>query len=123
MRYIAKCEPNDREYWLRLAIAECPERREPFVDLAQYFYELKEWDRVKEYSQLALNIKEKFLGYFCETDAWGWKPHDLMALANYNLGLDEEALLHGKIALDLNNDDRLKKNVEFYELALSNNGE
>ena len=81
------------------------------------------WHMTTEKDSKPLKIKEKFLGYFCETDAWGWKPHDLMALANYNLGLDEEALLHGKIALDLNNDDRLKKNVEFYELALSNNGE
>jgi len=123
MRYLAKCEPEEREKWLRLAISECPERREPFVDLAQHFYELVDWHKVKEYSELSLNIKEKFLGYFCEADAWGWKPHDLLALANYNLGNYNEALDHGKMALELNNDDRLKKNIEFYESALSNNGE
>jgi glycosyltransferase involved in cell wall biosynthesis len=123
MRYIAKCEPEERERWLRLAIAECPDRREPFVDLAQHFYELVDWHKVKEYSELALNIKEKFLGYFCESEVWGWKPHDLLALANYNLGFYNEALDHGKMALSFNNDERLKKNIEFYELALSNNGE
>ena len=119
MRYIAKCEPEEKERWLRLAIAECPERREPYVDLAQHFYELADWHKVKEYSELALNIKEKFLGYFCESDAWGWKPHDLLALANYNLGFYNEALDHGKMALSLNSDTRLEDNIVFYEKAIS----
>jgi len=123
MRYLAKCEPEYKEQWLRLAIAECPDRREPYVDLAQYFYEVADWHKVKEYSELALNIKEKFLGYFCEADAWGWKPHDLLALANYNLGFYNEALDHGKMAVSLNKDDRLVKNIEFYELAIQNIGE
>ena len=123
LRYIARCEPDNKEYWLRLAIAECPERREPFVDLAQHFYEIADWHKVKEYSSLALDIKQKFLGYFCESEAWGWKPHDLLALANYHLGLYDEALVHGKMASELNDEDRLKSNVEFYESALSNNGE
>jgi glycosyltransferase involved in cell wall biosynthesis len=117
MRYIAKCEPENKEYWLRLAIAECPERREPFVDLAQYFYEVQDWEKVKEYSELALNIKEKFLGYFCESEAWGWKPHDLLALANYNLGNYEEASKQGEIAISLCDDQRLHDNLGFYHSA------
>jgi glycosyltransferase involved in cell wall biosynthesis len=117
MRFIAKCEPQNAEFWLRQAISECPERREPFVDLAQYFYELQDWSKVKEFAELALNIKEKFLGYFCEADAWGWKPHDLLALANYNLGHFADALEHGRIALDIKPDERLAVNVEFYEKA------
>jgi glycosyltransferase involved in cell wall biosynthesis len=117
MRYIAKCEPQAKEYWLRAAIAECPERREPFVDLAQYFYEQNDWHKVKEYSELALNIKEKYLGYFCESDAWGWKPHDLLALANYNLGDFKEASKHGEIAVSLCEDQRLHDNLAYYHDA------
>jgi glycosyltransferase involved in cell wall biosynthesis len=117
MRYIAKCEPDNKEYWLRLAISECPERREPLVDLAQYFYETQDWHKVKEYSELSLNIKEKFLGYFCESEAWGWKPHDLLALANYNLGNYEEASRHGEIAISLCDDQRLHDNLGFYHSA------
>jgi glycosyltransferase involved in cell wall biosynthesis len=120
MRYIAKCQPDEKEYWLRLAITECPERREPFVDLAQHFYEIQDWDKVKEYSELALNIKEKFLGYFCEAEAWGWKPHDLLALANYNLGNYKEASKHGKIAISLCDDQRLHDNLGFYQSAQNN---
>jgi len=117
MRYIAKCEPENKEYWLRLAIAECPERREPFVDLAQHFYETSDWHKVKEYASLALDIKEKFLGYFCESEAWGWKPHDLLALANYNLGNYEEASKQGEIAISLCDDQRLHDNLGFYHAA------
>lgn len=117
MRYIAKCETNNKEYWLRLAIAECPERREPLVDLAQYFYEIQDWHKVKEYSELALNIKEKFLGYFCESEVWGWKPHDLLGLANYNLGNYKEASRQGEIAVSLCDDQRLHDNLGFYHAA------
>jgi glycosyltransferase involved in cell wall biosynthesis len=118
MRYIAKCDPMNADFWLRQAIAECPERREPYVDLAQYFYERQDWNKVKEYSELALNIKEKYLDYFCEADSWGWKPHDLLALASYNLGLFEDASKHGEIAVSLNVDDqRLHDNLGFYHAA------
>lgn len=124
MRYIAKCEPHNSEYWFRQAIAECPERREPYVDLAQVYYDKSDWVQVKEYAEKALSIKRKYLDYFCESDAWGWKPHDLLALANYNIGIFNEALDHGKMALGLNYDPRLVKNIEFYEEALAKeNGE
>jgi hypothetical protein len=65
----------------------------------------------------ALNIKEKYLGYFCESDAWGWKPHDLLALANYNLGDFEAASKHGEIAVSLCEDQRLHDNLAFYHDA------
>lgn len=119
MRYISKCEPENAEFWLNGAIAECPERREPYVDLAQFYYEKKNWQMVKELSEKALSIKEKYLGYFCEFDAWGWKPHDLLALSNYYLGIHDQALYHGKIALSLKNDPRLEQNIKFYEKALA----
>lgn len=119
MRYIAKCEPDNAEYWLRQAINECPERREPYVDLAQHYYEKKDWVQVKEFAELALNIKTKYLDYFCEFDAWGWKPHDLLALADYYLGIYDEALDHGKMALSLKEDNRLKQNILFYESAVA----
>jgi glycosyltransferase involved in cell wall biosynthesis len=118
MRYIAKCEPHNSEYWLRQAILECPERREPYVDLAQVYYEKRDWEQLKEFSTKALDIKTKYLGYFCEADAWGWKPHDLLALASYNLGDYNKALDHGKMALGLKYEPRLATNVLFYEEAL-----
>lgn len=118
MRYIAKCEPDNAEYWLRQAINECPQRREPYVDLAQHYYEKKDWAQVKEFSEMALDIKDKYLDYFCEFDAWGWKPHDLLALANYYLGIYDQALDHGKMALSLNEDPRLAKNILFYQSAV-----
>jgi hypothetical protein len=36
-----------------LAIAECPERREPFVDLAQYFYEVQDWEKMAKKRNLS----------------------------------------------------------------------
>lgn len=122
MRYLAKCEPHNAEFWLRQAIEECPERREPFVDLAQLYYEKQDWEQTKHFADQALLIKRKYLEYFCEADAWGWKPYDLAALANYYLGFYNEALEHGKMALGLKYDPRLVDNVLFYDKAV-NGGE
>lgn len=119
MRYLAKCEPHNAEFWLRQAIEECPERREPYVDLSQFYYDKQDWDQVKEFADKALSIKKKYLEYFCEADAWGWKPYDLSALANYYLGFYKEALEHGKMALGLKYDPRLAQNVMFYQDAVA----
>lgn len=118
MRYLAKCEPENAEFWLRQAIEECPERREPYVDLSQVYYDKQDWEQVKEFADKALSIKSKYLEYFCEADAWGWKPYDLSALANYYLGFYEKALEHGKMALGLKYDPRLVQNIMFYEKAV-----
>ncbi len=122
MRYIAKCEPHNSEFWLRQAIQECPERREPYVDLSQVYYEKADWIQVKEFAEKALDIKDKYLDYFCEGDAWSWKPHDLLALANYNLGIYDEALDHGKMALSMRYEERLVQNVLYYEAAIESGG-
>ena len=63
----------------------------------------------------ALEISGKPLEYLCEADAWGWKPHDLLAVAYWNLGDFDNAKLHGNLAVELApNDERLKSNLEHY---------
>ena len=65
---------------------------------------------------MALRIVEKPLDYLCESDAWGWLPHDLMAIACYRLNEPELAKRHGRKALEIKpNDDRLVKNLRWYE--------
>ena len=44
---------------------------------------------------------------------WGHQPHDLAAIAAWNLGLKESALAQAKLAVELSPDDlRLRRNVE-----------
>lgn len=117
MRYIAKCGDPEAESWLKKACEEAPERREPFVDLAEFYYRKSMWTESKEYAEKALNITEKNLGYFCESDAWGYKPNDLLAIASYKLGLFEDAVKYGQIACDFSPEERLKTNLAYYNAS------
>ena len=114
MRYLAKCgvEP---EYWFLRACAEYSEGREPWVDLGEHYYKTGQWLKVLTACDSALAIEGKPLQYLCEADAWGWKPHDLLAVAYWNLGDFENAKLHGILAVDLApEDERLRSNLEHY---------
>lgn len=116
MRYIAKCSYGaEREAWFVKAVEETPDRREPLVDLAQYYYETQEWDKCLEYSEKAIAITEKPLEYLCEDEAWGEKPYDLAAISSYTLGKYQKALEYGTQAFHLNpNEERLRTNLAFY---------
>lgn len=114
MRYIAKCgvEP---EHWFLRACAESVGSREPWVDLAQYYYEQRNWLGVRNAASSALAITEKPLEYLCEADAWGWKPFDLLAVACWNLGDFDGAAKWGSKAVELcPTDERLNRNLGFY---------
>jgi tetratricopeptide (TPR) repeat protein len=116
MRYIAKCsQGQEREEWFIKAHKEAPDSREPLVDLSEYYYENENWLECLRYALKALDIKDRPEQYLNEARAWGALPHDLAAISLYNLGRKEEALTYGQQALMLDpNDERLKKNVEFY---------
>ena len=122
MRYVAKCSnAAEKEHWLIKAFEETPDRREPAVDLAKLYYELKNWQECLKYAELAIDIKEKPLEYLCEEEAWGSLPYDLAAISSYNLNLFENALEYGTEAFKLNGkDNRLAENLVFYHKAVAN---
>lgn len=114
MRFLAQLEPWKAESWLLKATAEAPHRREPWVDLAQHYYEKLQWPLCFAAATRALDIKEKPLEYLCEADAWGSKPFDLAALAAHHLNMGV-AVKFGAKALELEPDNvRLKNNLNFY---------
>ena len=118
MRYLAQCEPHLKKYWLEMAADETPDRREPWVDLAHYYYIVEDWPMVLKYAKRALAITDKPLDYICEATAWGPLPHDLAALASYHLGLAPMAVEYGAAALALAPaDGRLATNLNFYRQA------
>lgn len=116
MRYLAKCEPENREKWLVQAHLESPNRREALVELAQHLYSVESWASCLHFAQKALQIKEKPLDYLCEEFAWGALPWDLAAISAHYLGNKKAAVLYGAKALELSpNDARLKANLSFYK--------
>lgn len=120
MRYLAELLPLERECWLLRATAECPERREPWVDLAKYYYSVSRWEGCLWASQRALEVKDKPLEYLCEEFAWGAAPYDYAAIAAYNLGLFDKAVEFGSFAVSLApNDSRLVNNLVYYNKEVS----
>lgn len=117
MRMIAKCcdDISEKIQWFEKAINEAPGRREALVDLSFTYYTQSDWDNCKKYAMQALEITTKPLEYLCEADAWGYLPHDLLALSEWHTGNQQSALMHGRIALELlPNDERLINNLNHY---------
>jgi tetratricopeptide (TPR) repeat protein len=118
LRYLALCEPDSAETHLIKAAATDPSRRESKVSLAQEFYKKQDWVNCYKWATEAIAIETKPLDYMCEEYAWDQTPWDLAALAAYNIGKFEEAVIYGKKALELNESDlRLKTNLDFYNKA------
>jgi tetratricopeptide (TPR) repeat protein len=115
-RYLYKIT-NNTEY-LTQAIQEAPGRREAWVDLALHYHDAKEWAECLSAATAALKIKEKPLEYLVEAFAWGDLPHDLAAIAAYNLSYYHEAKFHGMEALKMNPyDARLAGNMTWFTEA------
>lgn len=115
-RYLAKCEPYQKEYWLRLATDEAPYRREAWVELAQHYYEKEQWLDCLVACDKALMLKHKPLEYLCEDFAWGSLPYDLASIACWHLGLHNIGKQHLEQALLFESDDeRLLKNMELFK--------
>ena len=116
MRFLFKITGDAN--WLQQATAEAPERREPWVDFAQYCHDNEMWLGCLQAAKKALAIKQKPLDYICEPYAWGSAPHDLAAIAAYRSGFHHEAKFHGLEALKLSPyEQRLVDNLRFYEVA------
>lgn len=113
-RILAKCEPERAEYWLLSAAAEAPDRREPWVDLAQHYHDTGRWADCYSAALRALAITEKPLEYICEAKAWGATPYDLAAIAAYHLDLPMCLEYGAKAVLIEPSDERLAGNYAFY---------
>jgi len=100
--------------WYRLAIAEAPNTREPWCELAMFCYRRSLWVECYSAAKSALEIKDKALVYTMNPEVWGAQPWDLASLAAWNLGLKDDARQLLKEAIKLApNDQRLLNNQQF----------
>lgn len=124
MRFIGRCYKNlgnlaEAERWYLRAAGEAPGEREPWVELARVYYDLKQWANLASAAERALSIKERPMSYICEPGAWGSDPHDLAALGCWYSGRRQEALAHAKNAVAAEpNSERLQRNVKLMESQL-----
>ena len=106
---------QDGRDWFRKACNEAPNTREPWVELAESCYIKKEWQECYNSVKKALEIKDKALVYTMNPAVWEAMPHDLLAISAYHLGIKDEAIEHGKLALQFEPDNtRLSNNLKYY---------
>lgn len=111
MRYLSKVT-NNKEAWLLKACAEAPDRREPWVDSAEYYYYNQKWPQCYASAKRALEIVSKPLDYICEANAWGPLPYDLAGISAWYLGMKNEGLVNTLQALSIDpNDQRIRLNA------------
>jgi glycosyltransferase involved in cell wall biosynthesis len=112
----AKTDFSTAETWLLRAAAEAPNGREPWHDLAAFYYRQSRWQDCYSAALRTLSITYRDLNYTNDPAAWGASPHDFAAIAAFRLGRKDEALAHGTVALQLSpEDERLKDNLKWYK--------
>ena len=127
MRYIARSylelnRKREAEMWLLLAKKEAPYLREPYVELADFYYSNSKYIESYKLLKEALNIKKKPSIYINEAYAWNSFIYDLMGSICYKLKKYEESLSYYKIASKIDkNNKRLKDNCKILENLLNKN--
>lgn len=122
MRFIGRCYNGKGDYlqakaWMLKAIAETPNIRDSYIELAFLAYGKQDWNTVYFAVADALKIKEmNTLGYPSDPRGWNSDIYDLGSLACFNLGLVDNAIEFAKQAARLSpEDERIKNNIRFME--------
>jgi tetratricopeptide (TPR) repeat protein len=106
---------QDGSKWFRLAVAEDPTVRDNWFDLAVLGYKSHDWIECYGAAKKALTIKENNAQHTGSSETWGFLLYDYVAIAAHHLGLKEEAIKHGTIALQMEpGNERLITNLKFY---------
>ncbi len=120
MRYISRIYKDKGDYqeakkWLFRAMGECPNVREPYVEMALLSCMQEDFETMYYFSENALSIKTRSLGYINEKFAWDETLYDLAALSSYYLGMRNKAIKLSEMAIALAPDDqRLIENHQMY---------
>jgi tetratricopeptide (TPR) repeat protein len=125
MRFIGLCYNAKSDYtqakcWMLKAIAETPNIRDPYIELAFLSYGKRDWNLVYFAVTEALKIRDKdIFGYPNDPRGWNSDIYDLGALACYNIGIVHQAIEYAQTALSLSPEDtRLKSNLELIQKSL-----
>ena len=119
MRLLAKAHDElglsvEAHKWYRLAIAEAPNTREPWSELAMFCYRKSQWLECYSAAKSCLEIKDKALVYTMDPEVWGARPWDLASISAWHLGLKDEAFALLSKAIELDPEDqRLRNNMQF----------
>lgn len=99
----------------RLACAEAPGTREPWMCLAMLCYRYGLWAECYSSCQNALAITDREAVYTMDPKVWQELPHDLCSISAHHLGLHETARTQIALALEHKpGDARLLQNQQYF---------
>ena len=119
LRYIANCykmlnKPYKQEKYLLHSILEANNIREPYFELAIFYYERKQYLKAAFLFEEMLKIKDRFLNYMSSPTCWGSLPYDYLSLCYYELGQYKKAVLNVEKAIKLSSEKRLIENKNYF---------
>jgi len=119
MRLIGFCRKQQADRagataWFQRCCAEDPWQRENWLELAQMYYEEKDWSGGYHACERALTIRERPRHYQSFAYAWSERLDDLASVCAWYMGMKEKAAEHLRQALAVNPaDPRLQANAKF----------
>lgn len=124
LRYIANCykQKGDKtllEKYLILAILEANTIREPYFELGIYYYEQKQFYKSAFVFSEMLKISKRELNYMSNPICWGSLAYDYLSLCYYELKDYKKAIFYVDLAIQLNDEERLKENKKIFVEKLS----
>ena len=109
--YFAKGEKRQAESWFLRACAEAPHLREPWAELARFYYENGDDFACIAAAKRCLSITERTDTYITQAAVWGSLPWDLLSVALWRQGLKDQALEAVRNAeRESPQDERIRKN-------------
>lgn len=109
----------EQERWLLRAAAECPDQREAWCDLADFYRVTNRHAGGLFAARRALEITVDPMSHLVSVEAWRERPYDNAAVCGFYVGDKEEALKMAWMALKKNPmDGRLIDNVSFIKKAI-----
>lgn len=124
MRFISRCYINLKRYdeaemWLKKAIEETPNMREPYIELGTLYYLIEKYEEAIKYLEEGLSIKEKSPTYINEDFAWNETPYDILSLCYYNMSNYVKSFENVAIAFNINEkDERIRNNYNLIKEKL-----
>ena len=120
LRYIANCykhkgDKKRQEDYLMLAVLEADYVREPYFELAIFYFEDKQFLKSAFTLNEMLKIKDKQINYMSNPACWGSLPYDYLSMCYYEIGDYKRAIISVEKAIELDpNEDRLKDNLKIF---------
>ncbi len=100
--------------WFRRSCAEDPGQRENWLELAQIYFEEKDWSGAYHACERALAIRERPRHYQSFAYAWSERLDDMASLSAWYMGMNEKAAEHLRAALAVSpGNARLQTNAQF----------